>query len=198
MEQLYCSLPVAQIAQEAAAGGIFQDRRRFAGLLGAAEELAADRNLILGGEAGVGRLLGRPLGAADFVLVFYSDQPQDDARAVARALYEAAPDGLGHYARMGTNIPRRAFVVSAEDRPLVLVEGLPTHRGRRIAGLIPTLKAPAAFAPEGSEVRVLPPEVQLVSVYAVDGVGVYGEQSDAAGRVGQGPVGAGLREETVV
>ena len=163
-EPLYCSLPAVQIAQEAALRGILRDRQRFAGLLGAAETLAAEKGLILGGDAGVGRLLGRPLGAADYVFVLYSDNPRGDARAVARALYEAAPEGVGRYARMGT-ILGVGIVVSAEDRPLVKLEGLPTHRGRRIAGLIDNLKAPAAFAPEGTEIRVLPPEVQLISVY---------------------------------
>jgi hypothetical protein len=169
-EPLYGELPVAAMALEAAREGLFRDRRRFFGLLAAMEHRAAELELVLGGDPGIGLLLGRPPGLNDNVLPFYAEDPEAAARALAMAAYREAPHAEGRYARVEAEEAGVLYTLKAEDRAVGQVQALPKHRGRSVPGALGARPCSAAEAREGCPLPppllVFPAEVQLVQVYA--------------------------------
>jgi hypothetical protein len=154
-------IDVVDDAESRAARVMLADRRRYEPFLAAAEKFASARDIVLGGiEAPPGDLkaYSRPLE-------LFSGAAIADARALADALYAVDPDGLGHYTCLKTPEPGHSFAVSVDGRDLVTVTSLPLHRGVRLADVVIAEEAPARFSPSIT-LRVMPPELQLVRVYA--------------------------------
>lgn len=167
---MYSAIDAAGIAEASAEKAVMDDRLRYAPFFEAAERVAHDRGMTVGGDAGVLLLLGHELGPDDFLYEFFSDGALADARALADAVYAADPGGLGHYANMRTNTPQKDFTITVDERPLFRVKALAVVRDARSADVVvPTLR-PAYFAKDSGgeplELQCMGAELQLIGVYA--------------------------------
>ena len=165
---MYAETDAVGLAIEAATGVALADRARYEPFMAAAEREVAARRLYIGGDAATAHLLGRPLAMDQYELVVHSPSAGADARALATAMYQVDPAGLGRYTYMQTGTPGAEYTVFVDERPLVRVLGLAVHRGR-VADVVVPVPRPAFFAraPDGRPVPqlCLGPEIQLLQVY---------------------------------
>jgi hypothetical protein len=163
---MYTRLPIIEWAERRAEAVVAAERRRFDAVYAAGERVAAARGLAAFGDVAVQLLAGAPLPERSAPrLDFVSGDAEADARALADALHEADPDGLGLYAAALTKVPRQLFVVTADDRALFGVHSMPVYRGVAMAELLETVERPAPHAPDVT-LAVVGAELQLISVYA--------------------------------
>lgn len=170
---MYTLLDIVADAEARASGSALKDRMRFAKFIEVGERFAAEHGLIVGGAAAT-RLLcgtGDPAPTLDsFQYDFFSPTAPSHARALGDAMWQADPDGLGHYTTVLSKVPGYLLTVMVDSRPLFTVTSLPTHRGIRMADVVVPSECPAQFARDkaGQPLRLqcAGPEIQLISVYA--------------------------------
>lgn len=165
-------------AERLAEGASLVDRMVYRGLMEAAERRASESGLVVCGRAATRLLLGDPadpdlpppVGLDSFQCEFAGGEAPRQAKALTDALWEADPEGLGHYAMMLSKVPGQLMLVLANGRTLFSVQSLPTLRGAPIAEVLTPTRRPAQFArDEAGEPLMLPcfgPELQLIGTYA--------------------------------
>jgi hypothetical protein len=165
---MYSRLDVATAAIKAAADMVLGDRERYRPFLEEGERFASARGLVVSGAAAARLLLAAAPGRDDYHYSFYGGS-RADAHRLADALYRLAPDGLAHYTTVLSE-PGGPQKIIVDGRVLFEIEGLPTRRGRSLAGALATVEAPARFARAGPAappaLRCAAPEVVLLGVYA--------------------------------
>lgn len=171
-------LPVVEPAERLAEKESLADRMVYRGLMEAAERFAAGAGLIVRGRAATRLLLGDPadtdrpppIGLDSFQYEFFSAEAPRQAKALADALWEAEPEGLGHYATMLSKVPGQLMLVLADGRALFAIQSLPPLRGAPLAEVVGPVRRPAQFARAGTgeplALLCVGADLQLIETYA--------------------------------
>lgn len=174
---MYTQLDVVADAEGRAQSAALRDRERYQKFVEAAEQFAAQNELIVGGASATRLLLGAPVALDSFQYDFYSGQALSAARALGDALHAVDPQGLGHYVTVLTKTAGHFFVIEVDGRAMFTVTSLPVYRGVRTADVVIPSHRPARFA-KGAELACTGPEIQLMGVYAAlcnpDKAGAWG------------------------
>ncbi len=171
-------LPVVEPAEELAEKASLADRSPYRHLMEVAERFAVEAGLVVSGRAATRLLLGDPadpsrpppVGLDSFQCEYVGSDAPRQAKALADAIWEAEPLGLGHYAMMLSKVPGKLMVVLANGRALFTVQSLPTLRGVPAADILVPSRRPAQFARDDTGAPLLlpcvGPELQLIGTYA--------------------------------
>lgn len=168
---MYEELGVAEVvavAEKTATRAALEDRKLYVPFLARAEKYAADNRMIIGGAGGLRMLESSDPGPPPldgYTLDLYSVKALADARALAQAVYEVAPGGLGRYTCLVTKVAGEEFIITVHGRDLIKVTSL--GRGD-VAKTATASSRPTTFIPKelGVSAHCLSPEVQLMAVYA--------------------------------
>lgn len=160
---MYTKIDVIGAAEAAAAVVIRADRERYRPFFEAAERLAVRDALIVCGPAAVQMLTSSgpaEVSIDDYHYDFYSSRGFMMARELADVVYDADPDGLGHYTTLVTNIPHQNWKIIVDGRPLFSVTALPPKARGGSAGP----RRPARFE-KNITIPVVRPELALLDLY---------------------------------
>lgn len=175
---MYTVLDVVGNAETHAEAAAFEDRMRYAKFVEAAEHYAAAHDLIVGASSATRLLLGDPTGSGvpppigfdSFRYEFFSSAAPTHAKALADALYEVDPTGLGRYVTVRSKVPGNLLAVDVDGRDMFALMALHVRRGVRMADVMIPSRRPAQFAKDaaGRPLQLLcaGPEVQLMEICA--------------------------------
>jgi len=166
---MYTRIDVVSAAEKAATTTIQKDRDRFYPFFEAAERLASRESLIVCGQSAI-----KMLTASDVLQDVLQDVPQDVplqydfystrgfmmARDLANVIYDADPEGLGHYTTLVTSIPHQHWKISVDGRPLFTVTAIPTL----VKNACSVDSMPALIDPSNM-LQVIRPELALIDIY---------------------------------
>ena len=117
---MYLHIGVVAAAERTALLAVQADRERYRPFLEAAERFASRAGLIVCGSSALPMLTGSA-ESLDYKYDFYSSRGFALARELADVIYDADPNGLGHYTTLTTNIPHHNWKIIVDGRPLFTI-----------------------------------------------------------------------------
>lgn len=134
-----------------------KDRLVYKKFIEEGERVAAKLGMIVSGDAAKRLLLAdidSTIGLDSYTYNFLSTHAVSHARALADAMHDLDPDGIGHYVAVLTDVPNYMFRIIVNSRTLFTIVS--------IQNIIPD-KHPATFTK--IELLCVGPEIQLIDTY---------------------------------
>jgi hypothetical protein len=155
---MYLHIDVVAAAERTALLAVRADRERYRPFLEAAERFASRAGLIVCGSAALPMLTGgaEPL---DYKYDFYSSRGFALARELADVIYDADPDGLGHYTTLTTNIPHHNWKIIVDGRPMFTITTVSSQLRSSCS-----IQRPALYDPT-IKIPVIKQELALIDLY---------------------------------
>ena len=168
---MYLRIGVVEAAERTAIAFAQVDRERYRPFLEAAERFAASSGLIACGQGAATMLMGTTRASAqapsqapahdlqDYHYDFYSSRGFMVAKELADIIYDADPEGLGHYTTLITNIPHHNWKIMVDGRPMFTITAIsPQLRS------MCSVQRPARFD-SAINLAVIRPELALLDIY---------------------------------